>query len=53
MSVLLFLSTHILEKFKWDKMGNRIGMKTEGTVAELEDSEINLPLKTSLSFANI
>lgn len=47
MSVLLFLSTHILENFKWDKMGNWVGMKSERTVAGLEDSEIHLSLKTS------
>lgn len=47
MSVLLFLSTHILEKFKWDKMGNWVVMKTERIVAGLEDSETHLLLKTS------
>lgn len=52
MSVLVFLSTHILENFKWDQMGNWVWMKTERTVAGLEESEIHLSLKTSV-FSNL
>lgn len=33
MSVLVFLSTHILENFKWDKMGNWVWMKIERKLA--------------------
>lgn len=53
MSVLLFFSTHILEKFKWAKMGNWVGMKTERAVAVLEDSETHLLLKTSVFFQSL